>query len=285
MRLSGCRRVGLTLIELIVVIGIVGVLLTLLLSGVMRIRDAAYQLESKNNLRQIMLATHNYSDAHRGRLPVVAFNIRHGNIIYPVPRKPSVFLSILPYIEQGNAYKSFREKTSLPRPIELFLNPADPTVPAALAKGLAVSSYAANAEVFQKNPSLLTTFADGTSNTITFAGHYAYDCGGTSFYYSSNMLPDFRGQHHRATFSDETDVIPVTEGNPPISGPNFLQYTFQVAPSRRNCYPSVAQTPHFNGMLVAMGDGSVRTLAPSISTASYWGAVTPASGEIPGNDW
>ena len=82
----------------------------------------------------------------------------------------------------------------------------------------------------------------------------------------------------RATFADKSldDVVP---GNPV---PNE---TFQVMPSLADCNPRVAQTPHANGMLVALADGSVRTLAPGISPATYWGAVTPNGGEVLGNDW
>jgi prepilin-type N-terminal cleavage/methylation domain-containing protein len=61
---------------------------------------------------------------------------------------------------------------------------------------------------------------------------------------------------------------------------------FQVAP--RGCIacdPRVAQTPHVGGMLVGLGDGSVRSLNPSISEWSYWAATTPAGNETPYTDW
>jgi prepilin-type N-terminal cleavage/methylation domain-containing protein len=61
---------------------------------------------------------------------------------------------------------------------------------------------------------------------------------------------------------------------------------FQVAP--RGCIPCdshVAQTPHPGGMLVGLGDGSVRSLAPTISEWSYWAAVTPNGNETPYTDW
>jgi hypothetical protein len=38
-------------------------------------------------------------------------------------------------------------------------------------------------------------------------------------------------------------------------------------------------------MLVARGDGSVRTLSPGMSETTYWAAVTPAGGEVAGPDW
>jgi prepilin-type N-terminal cleavage/methylation domain-containing protein len=61
---------------------------------------------------------------------------------------------------------------------------------------------------------------------------------------------------------------------------------FQVAP--RGCVPCdprVAQTPHAGGMLVGLGDGSVRSLSPSMSEWTYWAAVTPAGNETLYSDW
>jgi prepilin-type N-terminal cleavage/methylation domain-containing protein len=61
---------------------------------------------------------------------------------------------------------------------------------------------------------------------------------------------------------------------------------FQVAP--RGCIPCdprVAQTPHVGGMLVGLGDGSIRSLAPSMSEWTYWAAVTPAGNETQYTDW
>jgi prepilin-type N-terminal cleavage/methylation domain-containing protein len=61
---------------------------------------------------------------------------------------------------------------------------------------------------------------------------------------------------------------------------------FQVAP--RGCIPCdprVAQTPHVGGMLVGLGDGSVRTISPTLSEWTYWAAVTPNGNEALYSDW
>ncbi|HEY8504124.1 MAG TPA: H-X9-DG-CTERM domain-containing protein, partial [Gemmataceae bacterium] len=91
----------------------------------------------------------------------------------------------------------------------------------------------------------------------------------------------------RASFADAEagDVVPVVTGNPPVASPSVPGKTFQVRPSVGDCDPSIAQTPHQGGMVIALADGSVRTVSGGISERTYWAAVTPNSGEVLGNDW
>lgn len=90
---------GFTLLELLVVIGILAVLLALLVPAVQRVRDSAARTRCQNNLRQIGLALHAYHDA-QGFLPP---GVRGGSgADYP-------FLSwmarILPFIEQSAVWQ------------------------------------------------------------------------------------------------------------------------------------------------------------------------------------
>jgi hypothetical protein len=60
---------------------------------------------------------------------------------------------------------------------------------------------------------------------------------------------------------------------------------FQVQPREGNCDPTRAATAHAAGMQVGLVDGSVRTLAPSLSGDTWWAAVTRVGGEVLGSDW
>lgn len=92
-RFKRSNRRGISLIEVLVVIGIIGVLVSLLLPAIQAAREAAARTQCQNNLRQLGLALQQYEGVHRS---------------YPMARYPvagqngatSWFPGLLPYLEQ-----------------------------------------------------------------------------------------------------------------------------------------------------------------------------------------
>ena len=116
MRLNGsrtrrdlrlCRSLGLSLIEVLVVIAIIGILIALLLPAVQSARETSRRATCLGNLRQIGIALHNYHDSHS----VLPFGVgwdshpNSGNIGDANDRRYSCHSLLLPYLEQRPTYE------------------------------------------------------------------------------------------------------------------------------------------------------------------------------------
>ncbi len=99
----GRRPAGFTLVELMIVVGVISVLISLLLPAVQSAREVARRSQCTNNLMQLGVALENYASSHRVYPPgVVDFE-------GPVTNDPEGYrfgwaARILPFIEQRNVY-------------------------------------------------------------------------------------------------------------------------------------------------------------------------------------
>jgi prepilin-type N-terminal cleavage/methylation domain-containing protein len=190
-------RRGFTLIELLVVIAIIAVLIGLLLPAIQKVREAANRLQCQNNFKQLGLAVHDYASANNN-LPPAWRNVWPGvPTSATIGDRESIFVLLLPYIEQDNLYNlgstatGFKERGAAigGSVVKTYLCPSDPTnsggystrpgnvTPAPWNLPWASSNYAANLLVFDPSGpgTVVSAMSDGTSNTVML-GHRYRDC-------------------------------------------------------------------------------------------------------------
>lgn len=100
------RPVGFTLIELLVTLSIIGLIVALVLPAVLAAREAARRAQCKNQIKQIVLAIHNYHGA------VGCYPLGGRNHPKPMPPLPtpiaapgfSFWVGLLPYLEQRQLF-------------------------------------------------------------------------------------------------------------------------------------------------------------------------------------
>jgi prepilin-type N-terminal cleavage/methylation domain-containing protein len=294
-------RSGFTLLELLVVLGIIGILIGLLLAAIQQARESANRALCQNNLRQIGLAFHQAADTHSQCLPP-------GIGCYPSSNRRAygtAWFYLLPYLEQQALYNrstvagySFAENNQVyAQPVKTFICPSDPSVGpdgvAADNQGIPWGgcSYAVNVQVFCKVKSdgqLDTTqwgarlgpwFSDGMSQTILVAEKYTR-C-------TNSVFPE--GGSFWAYWIKGATVQPLHAGfvvswTTYAIGPTS-KFQVQPTPYLGDCDPTLAATGHRSGMEVCLADGSVRPLASGISGDTWWALCTPRAGDVLGNDW
>lgn len=302
------RRAGFTMPELLVTMAIIGILVGLTVPAVMKARESARQLQWKNNLRQVGIATQSFHTDHGYYPYAVSYENGAGGVLVP----HSWVVDLLPYLEQNALYNQYdRTKNPEDQSIEIknaiipILNhPSFQEAPGRMHIGaLSTTGNIATDPNFLNNPDMTglkyynsfradydvvmppqramdpitgkvlensptRMIRDGASNTVTHATHAHKE---------GNRDPWLAGKSHITGHMWGTDlgtshVVGGVLGNTEVDN-NFVA---------SHVMPHNGYQHDYNTVLFA--DGSVRNVKafrPYSSDAQKWkGAVTKSGGEV-----
>ncbi|MFO0846702.1 MAG: DUF1559 domain-containing protein [Gemmataceae bacterium] len=271
-------RGGFSLIELLVVIGILATLLGLLLPAVQRVRDAAARVTCANNLRQLGLAGHGYHDVHHALPPGASY--RGGKDPHP---HMSWCARLLPHLEAESLWRDTlrayaQDKFFLNPPhantrsvsLPVLLYPADGRICRSLpiALGGAEVAFTSYLGVGGTNASLgdgllyldsqvrLGDVADGTSNTL-LTGERPPSADLRFGWWYAGWGQNKDGSAEMVLGVRELRVHPTLLSCPP--GAN----RFQAGRTWQQCDTLHFWSLHIGGAHFLFADGSVRYLAYS----------------------
>lgn len=264
------RNPGFTLLELIVVLGIIGVLIGLTVAGVQKARAAAGRVACANNLRQIGLALHHAHDAG-GQFPP---GTKPWDAHYP---HASWITRTLPYLDEAPAWADTRADyavqrvfagppvhRNLARPLRTVLCPSghkqvgttDDNVTAAFTYYLGVSGSVgmlSDGVLYRDSTTRFADIADGASNTLlvgerppTPDNHFGWWYAGVG--QTLDGSADFLLAAHDTNRTFRAPTCP--------RGP----YAFQSGRPDEMCDAFHFWSPHPGGAHFAFADGSVRFL-------------------------
>jgi prepilin-type N-terminal cleavage/methylation domain-containing protein/prepilin-type processing-associated H-X9-DG protein len=301
-------RRAFTMVELLVVIGIIGVLMSLLVPAVQKVRESANRLKCMNNLEQIGIAFHNYYGVN-GNFPpgfTGQADFLDGPSLGPGWGWGA---RLLPYLEQSDLHRliDFTKDIADPanaqvreKSLAVFLCPADspdaPTVTVNDASGnpicdVAFGNYVGMAGVYEVTgypdtsngaPGVLlrntgvtvAKISDGTSNTL-FVGERAWHWRNVV----RSPATTWVGAVTNAVIPQTLDPGLGIEFGHVMCLTNSGTVDEGRVPNNTHDHVEDANSNHIQGVNFLFGDGSVRGLQNTISPTIWVALATRAGGE------
>ena len=294
------HRRGFTLIELLVVIAIIAILIALLLPAVQQAREAARRSQTRNNLKQIGLALHNYHDAFQ-TFPSGWIGVTGGQ-----PHVDGISgwgwgAMLLPHLDQAPLYNTINfslpvwdsaNATARTTPLAVFRSPSDPekarfTISSAantpLAE-LATANYVGNFGTGAVPAGLALDDCEGQAAGFVCSGNGVFHhnsrarigdiVDGTS---NTMLAGERRTSEALGWFSTWAGVVAGSE-EPACRVLGVTDHT----PNHPDAHFDDFSSHHEGGCFILLGDGQVRFVSESIDTMLYQAISTRAGGEVVG---
>ena len=289
------QRGGVTLIELLVALGVIGLLLALLLPAVQGSRAAARKTYCQNNLRQVGIAAHRYLDTVHFAVSLLP-QLEQSELaeLLDYARLPDTRLS-------AEQYAKIMTPATYICPSDSLASPAQRHLSYAVNQGLSLNIHSGFYTPRGFGERRFSEFSDGLSHTALLAEKLVllpnYEdvslavARAQPLRYSWNHGQVFYpGQEHEQVSHCLSETTRAQAGSGTYYGFHFHfgdhpMYHHTLPPgnwsfaNRQQTGPVSASSLHLPGAHLLFADGHVELISQSIDYRVFWGLGTIAGGE------